>query len=443
MQSKTAVSPPSPNNTTHTHAHIHINLRLPLMLLGLLALTAVFLPDRVWNTLLVGMGGLFAISFGWTWLLARNLRLDRRLRFGWVSIGDRLSEQFELVNEGVIPALWVELRDHSTVPGYNASIVQSLGSNSRLAWRESAVCLRLGEYNIGPLTMRCGDPFCLFTASKQLPAATEIIIHPPIHTELPFALPPGQTSGRARARQRALSATINAAAVRDHRPGDPFRWIHWPTSAHRDALFVRQFDLDAAGDLWLLPDMAADMQLGVGADNSEEHAVLLAASLAAQSLRQTRGTGLATYGVLPQLIHPGVGAGQQWQILRALALVRADGETSLDAALRDLARLARTGSTAVIITANGSPEWLSGLLALRQRGVAAHVILLDRPSFGGAGSSAGLRDAIRRLGFESHIIHRGEIGKPLTRHKQRGHWEFRITPLGKAIAVHNPLEEGK
>ncbi|PID85020.1 MAG: hypothetical protein CSB13_10155, partial [Chloroflexi bacterium] len=61
------------------------------MLLGILLITAVFLPDRVWNTLLVGIGGLFLIAFIWTYALAQNLHVNRQLRFGWVSIGDRLS----------------------------------------------------------------------------------------------------------------------------------------------------------------------------------------------------------------------------------------------------------------------------------------------------------------------------------------------------------------
>ena len=54
----------------------------------------------------------------------------------------------------------------------------------------------------------------------------------------------------------------NAATVRDYHIDDPYRWIHWPTSARRDALYVRQFERDAAGDIWLLLDAQAATQLG-------------------------------------------------------------------------------------------------------------------------------------------------------------------------------------
>ena len=129
---------------------IQMRLRLPIILLGVLLITAVFLPDRVWNTFLIGMGGLFVVSFIWTFTLSNNLHVKRSLRFGWAAIGDRLSEQFELVNTSLIPALWVEIEDHSTLPGYNASVVQSVSGKNEVAWRRSAICLRRGLYTIGP-----------------------------------------------------------------------------------------------------------------------------------------------------------------------------------------------------------------------------------------------------------------------------------------------------
>ena len=122
-------------------------------------------------------------------------------------------------------------------------------------------------------------------------------------------------------------------------------------------------------------------------------------------------------------------------------LVNADGDVPLSAALRDVAYLARPGSTAMIISPNGSGEWLPGLLQMAKRGVQAHLVLLDRPSFDGEGNTAGLRDAIQQIGFAAQIIRQGEVGVPLEERKQRGHWEFQVTPMGRVITVHNPLED--
>lgn len=419
-------------------ARIVLRLRLPLLFLVFLLAAAVFLPDRTWNTLLIGIGSMFAIAYFWVWQLAQGLYATRRLRFGWVAVGDRLEEAFAIRNNSTIPALWVEIIDHSNVPGYEAAVVRSIGAGQVIEWKQAAICQRRGQFHLGPWAIRSGDPFGIFAVTRHYPATSEIIIHPPIHTELPVPLPAGQSSGRVRARQRSWQATVNAASVRDYQVNDPYHWIHWPTSARRDQLFVRQFDLDAAGDIWLLLDLEAGVQLGKGAGSTEEHAVLLAASLAARALHQNRGIGLATYGRTPQVVSPGQGQGQQWRILRALALVHAGGNTTLSSALQDLGRVAQRGTAAVIITPTGRAGWLPQLLSLSQRGVQSNVILLDRPSFGGQGSTQGLHDAVRQLGFNCHIVRQGEVGQPPEEEERRGFWEFRVTPLGKAIAVQKP-----
>ncbi|MCP4428843.1 MAG: DUF58 domain-containing protein [Chloroflexi bacterium] len=414
--------------------------RTVLVWLGFLLIAAILLPNQAWNTLLVGFGGLFGAAYLWARVLARGLRAERRSRFRWVAVGDRLQEEFTLANAGGLPALWVEVIDESNVPGYQASVVRSVGYNTVDTWRQAAVCQQRGQFRLGPWAIRSGDPFGIFIVARRYPASDEIIIHPPVHGNLPIPLPAGQSSGRVRARRRSWQATVNAASVRDYQPNDPMRWIHWPTSARRDELFVRQFDLDAAGDIWLLLDMETAVQLGAGINGTEEHAVLLAASLAARALLQNRAVGLAAYGRKPQIVPAGRGQGQQWKILRALALINANGEADLTHALQDLGRMARRGAAAIIITANNSADWIPDLLTLSRQGVQSHAIILDRPSFGGEGNSDGLRQAIRQIGGHAHITRQGEVGQPLQEQERRGFWEFKVTPMGKVITIRTPQD---
>ncbi len=436
---------------------IQLRLRLPLIWLAVLLLGAFLLPDRIWNTLLVGFGGLFIVAYIWVWLLSRGLHASRRLRFGWVAVGDRLGEEFIISNHAEVPALWVEIIDYSDVPGYRPAVVRSIDPRSDDRWRVSAVCLRRGLFHLGPWAIRSSDPFGIFNVTRHYNDAHEIIIHPPIHGKLPIPLPLGESSGRVRARQRSWQATVNAASLRDYQPRDPMNRIHWPSSARRGKLTTRQFDLDAAGDIWILVDMQAAVQLGedggrrttddgasggLGDSGTEEHAVLLAASLAARANRHNRAVGLGVYGRDPQILPPARGEGQQWRILRALALINADGETSLEMALRDLSRIATKGAAAIIITPNSSAGWLPELTTLAKSGIQSNVILLDRPSFGGQGRSKPQIDAIRQLGFTAHVIQRGDVGQPLQDQERRGFWEFKVTSMGKVIAVSRPEEDG-
>jgi uncharacterized protein (DUF58 family) len=424
---------------TAVPTQIRLRHKLPLIWLLFLLAAAFLLPHRIWNTLLIGLGGLFLAAYGWVWLLGQGLYAERRLRFGWVAVGDRLSEAFRIENRSGVPALWLEILDESTVPGYQVNVVRTIDAHSENHWRQAAVCQQRGQFRIGPWTIRSSDPFGIFSLTRHYPQTEEIIIHPPIHHHLPLPLPTGQRSGQARQPRRAWEATVNAAAVRDYAPGDPLNWIHWRSSARHDELLVRQFDQDTAGDLWLLLDMEADVQLGSGLDGSEEQAILLAASLAVRALAAQRPVGLAAYGRSPHILPPARGEGQRWKLLRALALVRADGQTPLKRALADFSRVAQRGATAVLITPTLDTDWLPQLLTLKQKGLDLNVALLERQSFGASdGSSYGLQSALRRLGTTTHLVHQSDLGQPLEEASRRGFWEFKVTGTGKVVAVQSP-----
>ena len=425
-------------STAQGTRRLRLRSRLPLLWLASAVLAALLLPDRIWTTFLVGIGGLFLTAYIWANQLLHGLYGQRRLRFGWVAVGDRLGESFVLGNGGYLPAYWVQIVDHSTVPNYRPAVVRSVGATGVERWRQDAVCRRRGQYRLGPWELHSADPFGIFSVTISYTASEELIIHPPIHTELPIPLPAGQSSGRSHARERSWQATVNAAAVRGYYPGDPLRWIHWPTSARQDALYVRQFDLDAAGDVWLLLDLEAQTQVGDGPEGTEEHTVLLAASLIGRARHENRALGLAAYGRQPNIIAPGQGAGQEWRLLRALALLSADGDTDLRAAIHDLSRIARRGSAAVIITATTGAAWLPSLLALAQTGVQAHVILLDRASFGASQANLGLRDAVRQLGFDCHVVRRGDLGLPPDPGERHGYWQFKTLATGKVVVLRRP-----
>ena len=88
---------------------------LPLLVIVLLIMQLID-PSRVWMVLLIGLGGLWLISFVWARSLAENLTIIREMRYGWVQVGDRLEEAFTLTNRSWLPVLWAEVVDHSDLP---------------------------------------------------------------------------------------------------------------------------------------------------------------------------------------------------------------------------------------------------------------------------------------------------------------------------------------
>jgi uncharacterized protein (DUF58 family) len=418
---------------------LRLNMWLLPVLVGLALILRFSVPYDGWTILLAGLGGALLVCYLWARWLARGLSFARRIRFGWVQVGDRLEEQFELRNESWVPALWIEIIDHSTVPGCPGGRGSGVEGRSIVRWRESAVCARRGLFSIGPTTLMTGDPFGVFTVSQHYSESVSFLVLPPIIPLPGLKIFPGGRSGDDRPRADAPDHTVSASSVRAYVPGDSLRWVHWRTSARRDSLFVRHFDGVPSGDWWIVLDMDQCVQVGEGQDSTAEHGVILATSLADQGLRAKQAVGLVTQGQDLLWLPPKEGDYQRWEILRALALV-SPGAT----ALSDL--LAKEGSafgqsvSLIIITPSVDGEWVESLVPLLRRGITPMVLLLDPVSFGGAGDVRGMVALLADLGIPHHVVTRDLLDRPEARPGQEGQWEWRVLGTGRAVAVRHPLD---
>jgi len=419
-------------------AQMRLNLRAWPALIGLLVVLQLIFPSRAWAVALAMLGGAWAISFLWARSLARNLQLTREMRFGWAQVGDRLQERFMLVNRGWAPGLWVEVVDHSTIPGYQASQATSVGYLDTVRWRTDSVCTRRGLYTLGPTSLHTGDPLGLYTVRLHYPETAFLMVMPPIVPLPGIEIAPGGRAGEGR-RQRAgaLERTVSGAGAREYHPDDSPKWIHWPMTAHHDALFVRLFDSTPASDWWIFLDLEQRVQVGQGWDSTEEHGVLLAASLADRGLRAGHAVGLVAHGQDLVWLPPQCAQGQRIEILRALALATA-GDHPLGDLLARARPAFRRGASLVVITPAVDGEWIAPLLPLLKGSVAPTVLLLDPASFGGVGDVGRVQALLADLGVVPYVVTPDLLDRPEARPGTRGQWEWRFLPDGRAIPVRQP-----
>ena len=137
---------------------------------------------------------MFGVAYLWVRLLAKGLHADRRLRFSWVAVGDRLSEEFRLVNHSPLPALWVEIVDESNVPGYRAGIVRSVGYNNVDSWRQAAICQQRGQFRLGPGPSAAAIRLEFSPSSAATPPAKKSSSIPRCMAICPFLCPPGRAA---------------------------------------------------------------------------------------------------------------------------------------------------------------------------------------------------------------------------------------------------------
>ncbi|MBM4465968.1 MAG: DUF58 domain-containing protein [Chloroflexi bacterium] len=415
--------------------------RIPVALAVLLALLQLVSPHRAWIILLCGVGGMSLAAYLWARSLARSVRVTRSLRYVWAQVGDLLEERFALHNRGTWPVLWAEVDDESNLPGYPSGRVVAAGGGETYRWRVSTVCRRRGLFTLGPWTVHMQDPFGLFTVTQHYEQTHSLLVVPPV-MELPsVVLPRGVATGGAVARQPAANLTLNVSATRPYAPGDPLRRIHWPSTAHRDALISKTFDAEVTGDLWIVLDLDAGVQAGEGEESTEEYGVILAASLADKILRQNRAVGLVAYGARYAYLVPGRGEGQLWRVLRALALVQAGERRPLATVLTEMRAVLGRRTTVAVITPSGAPAWVEALWPLLRQGVAPTAILLDPASFGGQGDLSVVRSMLAGLGIPAHVVAQGYPFRfsPPTR-REGGAWEFKTTATGRVVVVRRPRE---
>lgn len=398
-------------------------------------------PSETIAFVLATVAGMLGVAYVWASRLATGLHVRRMLQSVAMQVGDELEEQVYLTNQSVFPALWVEFVDGSNIPGYTLSGVRGVGGGGNLSWRAHTVCSRRGVFTLGPWEARTGDPFGLFLVRHQMLETQEILVYPPLAV-LPETLVPHRGKlGEHRPLHLPLQAdTVDGMSVREYIHGDSLRRIHWPTTARKDAPYVKVFEPESVSRIWILPDLDPEAQLGEGEDSTEETIVLLAASLAAHLLRDRFHVGVFLGGKEPVASLPDRGLSTLWKLLELLAPCHPTVWNNLSRQLVQLRPLLSPRDMVLVITATMNEGWvqsLQRLIPFYDRG-GAWVLLVDPHSFGGTQRAEDFRMLLANLGVESQIVRRGEVRSMPGVYGALSRWEFTTLGTGRAIARKTP-----
>jgi len=410
-------------------------------LVALLVVAELLWSDRVWMSFLVAVGGIWIFEWLWVHSLARSLRFRRELRYGWAQVGDLLEERFTLSNKGNLPALWVQVTDHSNLAGYDASRATGIGRWSENVWQNEHICSRRGSFHLGPTTITTGTPFGLYSLTFQYTALDSVIVTPPVVPLPEISISPGGRAYEGRRRASTFERTVNAAGVREYVHGDSFKAIHWRTTAHADELMVRTFDSTPAGDWWIWLDLDENAQAGAGENSTLEHSIILAASLAERGLRSGRAVGLILNAREFVWLAPSSAEFQRLQILRYLASVE-PGSQSLAVQLATLGDMVDRHASVIFITPALDAEWLSQLLTFQSHTNVPTVILLDPASYGATTGAAQMDQELGQRGIPHFVITSDMMDRPEAHPGHQGRWEWRVGATGRAIANNTPNNSG-
>ena len=202
------------------------------------------------------------------------------------------------------------------------------GKTQRTSYRHTI--LRRGLHRMEGYRIATRFPFGLFRKSRDVDTAAEILVYPPpvpVIRPAPRARVHGETSNAAVGRRGEFFG------LREHRPGDDRRNVHWRSTARSGRVMVREYEDEHNRHVTVLVDNALPDACRVEREPAElvppdiqaqldahERAIAVTSSLCTSYLAAGYQVELVARGAR---VAPDGGRGQEARIARQLALLPA------------------------------------------------------------------------------------------------------------------------
>lgn len=195
-------------------------------------------------------------------------------------------------------------------------------------------------------------------------------------------------------------------SVREYTQGESLRRVHWPTTARRGQLMVKELEDTPRDTVTVLLDCDPAGACGEPPDSSFDDAVRAAGSILEVYAGRGRTASLLTTGTESAVAH--VSSLDLRALLGVLAAAEPDARSRLPRWLaHEQTRAAHAGEL-VVVTANLEPAAADALLAVASRRLLS-VVWIDAPSYAGRPTRAA-RGPLRlsSLGIPVAVVRRGD-----------------------------------
>ena len=351
---------------------VSLLLRSPLLLLLVILLALVAGASALW-----GRYCLDGVSY------ARRFETER------LFCGEQTEVWIEIVNAKPLPLAWLKAEDE--FPEDFLVERTELGSSSRphrrtltnllsLRWYERVrrryrlTAERRGAFEFGPVMLSSGDIFGFQLRLSEVPVRQTVLVYPRIVPLEQLHLRAARPGGELRAERRIIEDPLALAGIRDYRPGDSVRHIHWKSTARRGQLQTKVFEPGASQQLvlFLNGQTLPHAYEGIIGDYLET-VLVVGASLAKAALDARYPVGLFTNNSareearrvrLPASRH----AAQLTRMLETMAQLTHFTSLPFEQLLRLEAGQLPYGATVIAVSAIVNEPILSALLTLHDAG---------------------------------------------------------------------------
>jgi uncharacterized protein (DUF58 family) len=217
-----------------------------------------------------------------TWLATRpsGLTVERAVTPRRVGAGDACQVELEISQRSVRASAVTAVDDAVDGNRRMRLLVPPVRAGHPVQTRYRMPTRERGLLRFGPIVMRTSDPFGVWERRVTTESHAEVVVLPRVVALRPIPPAPGEEPEVGRRDLQALQATTDeVSALREFRPGDDVRRVHWPTTARVGTPVVRQYDQPWQRRVTVQLDTDASRTGGA----AFERAVTVAASVVASS----------------------------------------------------------------------------------------------------------------------------------------------------------------
>ena len=341
---------------------------------------------------LVSLSAALIVTIGvaWWWHKRSLIGVNYRRWFHYTRgfPGEKTTLRIEAENRKILPISWLRIQDdwERAVGPEDEDIlapshIQDRGFLSNifsLHWYEKAnrsytlIFRKRGIYSIGPAKLETGDLFGIFEKSHEMIQNQVLTVFPNLLPFQKLQFPAEDPFGDRRSRRQLFEDPNRPMGVREYKPEDGFRRIHWPATARTGQLQVKVYQPTSGQVMVVCMNVSTFTRHWEGIyPELLEYLIEVAATIVDEGIREGYKVGLVANGCLahadqPFRIPPGSSPQQLAVLLQSLAGVTSVVTGNFDRfLLKEIPRI-QYGATLIVLTTVITPELSSTLIQLKQ-----------------------------------------------------------------------------
>ncbi|PRO66263.1 DUF58 domain-containing protein [Alkalicoccus urumqiensis] len=267
--------------------------------------------------------------------------------------------------------------------------------------------LKRGRYRGYGIRLQTSDMFGVFTKSRFLPLADELLVYPKHHEIQGWDVYERSETETKQSLQDMVEDRTAIAGAREYEPGDRLTSLDWKASARAGKLMTKEFEEFIGRQFLVVWDNRLESDAFAGQD-AYEKGIELAASIIMYAYREHLQVGMWAVGSSVVQYPVGFSEEQRRRMMAWLAQARPSPESSFVKAVQPLEQEIPDGVTLVYITARLDDSVVEQLRRLAGRQVRMVCALMDKQQENEAWETRRL-EQVRSFGIQTYLLQRGSL----------------------------------